>query len=215
MRERYLEASDTIRIDCLNGDKYNTGKMTADGRPDPSIFSTPGDPVGTTIATLVRKVEHGPAETVGFRHLWGQSKLMELTDTAEAEPAALYEDIEPVLPFAEVAVNQGWSEWPSLPDLFPKSFPGVKTSRDSFVVDIDPDKLKTRIQEYFDSGEIQRAGPDKVGFVQFAFRPYDTRWLYWEANGGLLDRPRPECRLHKCTIVMVQLGLAPKVLIST
>ena len=44
-RERYLEASDTIRIDCLNEDKYNTGKMTADGRPDPSIFSTPGDPV--------------------------------------------------------------------------------------------------------------------------------------------------------------------------
>ena len=119
-RECYLEASDTIRIDCLNEDKYNTGKMTADGRPDPSIFSTPGDPVGTTIATLVRKVEHGPAETVGFRHLWGQSKLMELTDTAEAEPAALDEDIEPVLPFAEVAVNRGWSEWPLLPDLFPK-----------------------------------------------------------------------------------------------
>ena len=112
--------------------------------------------------------------------------------------------------------------------------PGVKTSRDSFVVDIDPDKLKTRIQAYFDSGEIQRAGPDEVGFVwtrvrgcpmQFAFRPYDTRWLYWEANGGLLDRPCPECRLHifknsldtrpaqvglvqripKCTIVMGQL----------
>ena len=91
--------------------------------------------------------------------------------------------------------------------------------------DIDPDKLKTRIQAFFDSGEIQRAGPDKVGFVQFAFRPYDTPWLYWEANGGLLDRPRPECRLHifkkfldtrpaqaglvqripKCTIVMGQL----------
>ena len=24
------------------------------------------------------------------------------------------------------------------------------------------------------------------------YRPYDTRWLYWEANGGLLDRPRPD-----------------------
>ena len=40
MRERYLEAFDEIRIDCLNGDKYKTGKTTPDGKPDPSIFST-------------------------------------------------------------------------------------------------------------------------------------------------------------------------------
>ena len=100
------------------------------------------------------------------------------------------------LPFAEVAVTRSWIEWPSLPDLFPTSFPGVKTSRDSFVVDIDLDKLKARIQGYFDSGEVQRDGPDEAAFVQFAYRPFDTRWLYWEANGGLLDRPRPEYKPH-------------------
>ena len=115
MRERYLEAFDAIRIDCLNGDKYKTGKTTPDGSPDPSIFSMPEDPVGiqvgTAIATLVRKAEHAPAESVGFRHLWGQTKLTELIDTAEAEPAALYETVEPPLPlglpFASVAVNPG------------------------------------------------------------------------------------------------------------
>ena len=146
MRERYLEAFDAIRIDCLNGDSRKTGKTTPDGKPDPSIFSTPGDPVGirvgTAITTMVRKADHAPAESVGFRHLWGQTKLTQLTETVEAEPATLYGDIEPVLPlglpFAEVAVNRSWSEWPSLPDLFPTSFPGVKTSRDSFVVDIKP-----------------------------------------------------------------------------
>ena len=71
MRERYLEAFDAIRIDCLNGDKYRTGKTTPDGDPDPSIFSTPEDPVGiqvgTAITTLVRKADHKPAKTVGFR----------------------------------------------------------------------------------------------------------------------------------------------------
>ena len=78
MRERYLEAFDAIRIDCLNGDKYKTGKTTPEGEPDPSIFSTPGDPVGiqvgTTITTLIRKAEHSPAGAVDFRHLWGQAK---------------------------------------------------------------------------------------------------------------------------------------------
>ena len=49
MRERYLEAFDAIRIDCLNGDKYKTGKVTPDGTPDPSIFSTPSDPVGIQV----------------------------------------------------------------------------------------------------------------------------------------------------------------------
>ena len=89
MRERYLEAFDAIRIDCLNGDRYKTGKVTPEGRPDPSIFSTPGDPVGiqvgTAIATLVRRSDHTPAESVGFRHLWGQAKREELTATEESE----------------------------------------------------------------------------------------------------------------------------------
>ena len=227
MRERYLEAFDAIRIDCLNGDKYKTGKTTPEGRPDPSIFSTPGDAVGiqvgTAIATLVRRAEHAPAEAVGFRHLWGQAKLTELNDTAEAEPAALYKYIEPVLPlglpFASVAVNRGWSDWPSLPDLFPTSFPGVKTSRDSFLIDVDLDRLRERVTDYFNpdlsheeiarshpsvmystriydanaahTALLKRGGPLEAGFVRYAYRPFDTRWLYWEAESGLLDRPRP------------------------
>ena len=92
MRERYLEAFDVVRIDCLNGDKYKTGKTTPDGAPDPSIFSTPGDPVGiqvgTAIATLVRKADHAPTNTVGFRHLWGQAKREELTATAHCWTAS-------------------------------------------------------------------------------------------------------------------------------
>ena len=158
MRERYLEEFDAIRIDCLNGDKYKTGKTTPDGSPDPSIFSTSEDPVGiqvgTAIATLVRKADHAPAERIGFRHLWGQAKREELVETAETAPATLYETIAPLLPlglpFAQMAVSDGWFDWPALPDLFPVSFPGVKTSRDSFLVDIDLDRLKARVADYFD-----------------------------------------------------------------
>ena len=158
MRERYLEAFDAIRIDCLNGDKYKTGKTTPDGAPDPSIFSTPGDPVGiqvgTAITTLVRKADHAPTNKVGFRHLWGQVKREELTATAQVEPDTLYDSFEPNLalglPFALVVVGKGWHDWPSLPTLFPTSFPGVKTSRDSFLIDVDLARLKARVADYFD-----------------------------------------------------------------
>ena len=113
MRERYLEAFDVIRIDSLNGDKYKTGKTTPEGAPDPSIFSTPGDPVGiqvgTAITTLVRKADHKPAKEVGFRHLWGQTKLSDLTATAEKGPTELYDSVEPSLalglPFAQMVVS--------------------------------------------------------------------------------------------------------------
>ena len=229
MRERYLEAFDTIRIDCLNGDKYKTGKTTPDGAPDPSIFSTPEDPVGiqvgTAITTLVRKADHAPAGNVSFRHLWGQAKRTALLETAETEPEALYEDVAPLmplgLPFAPMVVNKDWFDWPALPNLFPASFPGVKTSRDSFLVDVDLERLKSRIADYFDpelsheeiarrypaamkdlSGSqdskgrniratlLARGGPNEAGFVHFAYRPFDTRWVYWEAETKLLDGKR-------------------------
>ena len=124
MRERYLGAFDAIRIDCLNGDKYKTGKVAPDGSPDPSIFSTKGDPVGiqvgTAIATLVRRPDHAPAREVGFRHLWGQAKPETLLESSDAESNVLYESIEPLLPlglpFVQTAVSEHWFDWPALPE---------------------------------------------------------------------------------------------------
>ena len=203
MRERYLDAFDAIRIDCLNGDKYKTGKTTPDGLPDPSIFSTPEDPVGigvgTAITTLVRKADHAPTETVSFRHLWGDTKREELTATASADPESIYDTLEPSLPlglpFTQVTVSDQWQHWPLLPDLLPASFPGVKTSRDPLLVDTDLDRLKQRITDLKAAG-TPPAGPDADGFIRYTYRPFDTRWLYWEADSGLLDRPRPDYKDH-------------------
>ena len=232
MRERYLEAFDAIRIDCLNGDRYKTGKTAPDGSTDPSIFSTREDPVGiqvgTAIATLVRKVDHEPAEAVAFRHLWGATKPAQLAATAETAPEALYETVGPVLglglPFAPTAASEGWADSPALPDLFPQSFPGVKTSRDSFLIDIDRDRLDARIAAYFDkdtsheeiahryphvmkasarfdaravrSALIARGQRPADSIVRHAYRPFDNRWLYWEEETKLLDEKRADYKPH-------------------
>ena len=235
MRERYLEAFDAIRIDCLNGDKYKTGKVAPDGSPDPSIFSTESDSVGiqvgTAIATLVRKADHTPSDSVYFRHLWGQEKREELTGTAEAEPGALYESIQPALPlglpFMYMAVSEYWFDWPALPELFPVSFPGVHTGRDRLLVDIDEDRLRGRIADYFnpewsheeiarrypaamrnssafrisDARKVRdallaRGGPSENGFIRLTYRPFENRWLYWEADRRLLTAPAPDYVPH-------------------
>ena len=232
MREHYLDVFDSLRIDCLNGDKYKTGKVAPDGTPDPSIFSTEGNPVGiqvgTAIATLVRKAAHKAADNVEFRHLWGQAKPTDLIATAAAEPIALYEGIKPVpelgLPFVRTAISNEWFDWPTLAELFPVSFSGIKTSRNGFLIDTDLDRLRRRIEDYFDAGMsheeiarrypsamkdignsrartvrdalLRRGGPYESGFVRYAYRAFDTRWLYWEADSGLLDRPRADFGLH-------------------
>ena len=41
-----------------------------------------------------------------------------------------------------------------------------------------------------------RGGPNEDGFVRFAYRPFDDRWLYWEADTKLLDEKRADYRPH-------------------
>ncbi len=227
MRERYLEVFDRIWIDCLNGDKYKTGKLTPEGDPDPSVFSTEfnkeGIQVGTAIALLIRTPSAQPAGEVRFRHLWGKEKRATLVETAAQDGAALYERLTPPLalglPFAPAKVEAAYLSWPLLPDLFPVSFPGVKTSRDDVVVDIDRDKLVARMEAYFDPDlshdELGRVLPGAVEnterfpgrkirdrllkrglkpdyIVRFCYRPFDFRWLYWEPDEDLLDRKRED-----------------------
>ncbi|MGB3118274.1 MAG: N-6 DNA methylase, partial [Verrucomicrobiales bacterium] len=97
MRERFMEVFDSIQIDCLNGDKYKTGKKTPDGLPDPSVFSTEknreGIQVGTAIALLERRPDntkrqpigetYSPNAELGFRHWWGKEKRAELDASLE------------------------------------------------------------------------------------------------------------------------------------
>ena len=112
----------------------------------------------------------------------------------------------------------------TLTDLFPTSFPGVKSGRDPFVVDVDLNRLKARITDYFNpnlsheeierrfptamrnpreydaravrGALLRRGGPTDSGFVRYAYRPFDNRWIYWEPREKLVDRPRTEYKPH-------------------
>jgi hypothetical protein len=231
MRERYLEVFDRIWIDNLNGDKYRTGKLTPEGDPDPSVFSTEfnreGIQVGTAVSLLVRKRDSRGADEVRFRNLWGKNKRAELVDGKNHDGKAPYQSVEPVLalglPFAPAQVEAAYLSWPLLPELFPVSFPGVKTSRDDVVVDIDKDRLIRRMEQYFDPTisheEMRQIAPGamaatagfeaeqtrdylrKRGFkpdnvMPYCYRPFDVRWLYWEPETNLLDRKREEYVPH-------------------
>ena len=238
MRERYLEAFDAIRIDNLHGDRI-ISEYAPDGRTSETVFAlrgqSPGIKVGTSIALLSRSVTVAGTLTGGrilyrdFHQAKADERRRALLDSLDAsEINADYSVFEPDLrlglPFKPMAVSKGWFDWPSLPDLFPVSFPGVKTSRDGFLVDTDLDRLKVRVADYFDAALsheeiarrypgvmkttarfdarkvrdtlLARGGPNKSGFVRHAYRPFDNRWLYWEADTKLLDEKRTDYRPH-------------------
>ena len=43
---------------------------------------------------------------------------------------------------------------------------------------------------------LARGGPDEAGFVRYAYRPFDNRWLYWEAETKLLREKSPRYPRH-------------------
>ena len=236
MRERYLEAFDAVRIDNLHGDRI-ISEYAPDGRTSETVFAlrgqSPGIKVGTSISLLSRSGTIADSLTGGrvqyrdFHQAKADERRQAMLDSLDVPDIdAGYLPLEPDLrlglPFKPTAVSEGWFDWPSLPDLFPVSFPGVKTSRDGFLVDTDLDRLKARVADYFDASLshdeiarrypgvmkttaqfdartvrdtlLARGGPDEAGFVRYAYRPFDNRWLYWEGDISLLDRPRADYR---------------------
>lgn len=242
MRERFLDVFDQIWIDNLHGDKYRTGKLTPEGLPDPSAFSTPsnreGIQVGTAIATLLctgrdhceknlppangaAPPSHAKAQ-VQVRSFWGAGKRKLLAE-CDAASSPVWQTIAPAAVLGHVlaplATAVNYLDWPRLPELFPVSYPGVKTSRDAALIGIDRPELEQRMQRYFDSNvtdstiaqEIPALMQNGTGFmalterqeqitrgqkhgkiVRYCYRPMDTRYVFWTPIGGLLDRSRPE-----------------------
>jgi predicted helicase len=78
MRQRFLREFDSLWFDCLNGDSRETGKLTPEGKPDPSVFSTEynreGIRVGTAIGMMVRRPKRARKPRVFFRQFWGAEK---------------------------------------------------------------------------------------------------------------------------------------------
>lgn len=201
LRERFMEVFDKIEIDCLNGDKYKTGKKTPDGQPDPSVFSTEknreGIQVGTAIATMMRlpnavdpeydpKV-YKPKAKVQFRHWWGKNKLNDIS-TALDKPRPwmpLNPDSHTRIEFFPQDACAGYNTWPSLPKLMPHKFAGVQTSRDEALVSFDLKTLEDRMAAFCDKSvslrSIAQQAPT-LGRKAFDYDPAKVRAELAEAG---------------------------------
>jgi hypothetical protein len=162
VRERLLAEFDAFWIDCMNGDSRETGKVTPDGKPDPSVFSTEfnreGIRLGTAIGLLVRKEKRAASPTVRYRDFWGATKRQDLIDSLSAPHfEAAYKLAAPTATnrysFRPEKVSAAYASWPRVVDLCSaEPISGLQEMRRGALMSIDRVHLEERMQRYFDPG---------------------------------------------------------------
>ena len=230
MRERFLGEYDRLWFDNMNGDSRETGKRTPDGKPDPSVFSTEynkaGIRVGTAVSLLVRKTERDEKAIVRYRQFWGSSKRSDLIKSLNISNInSDYQLLEPVqnnrYSFRTSKVSTAYLAWPRLVDLaLRQPFAGLSEDRRKALIGIDRQKLRDRMQKYFDLNvsweefeslktcltvDLPRFNATKARetltkaetfsdsrLIRYAMRPFDVQWCYYSPVRPLWREPRPE-----------------------
>jgi hypothetical protein len=160
MRERFLSEFDALWFDCMNGDSRETGKLTPEGMPDPSVFSTEynreGIKKGTAICLLVRRMQRENIPKVHFRHFWGVTKLFDLVESLKAQDFnAHYQILTPninnlfIFRPSDVAVQ--YRNWPRIVDLCAYDpIQGMDEDRANALIKFTHDELSDLMSRYFD-----------------------------------------------------------------
>jgi hypothetical protein len=160
MRKRLLNGFDALWFDCLNGDSRETGKLTPEGKPDPSVFSTDsnreGIRVGTAIGLMIRRDKTKGDSSVHYRELWGTRKREELVESLQdLALESRYASASPThanrYSFQPQLVSAAYSEWPKVTELCAESpSNGLMEKRGGALIDCDRDKLVERMRLYHD-----------------------------------------------------------------
>lgn len=172
MRKRLLKEFDELWFDCMNGDSRETGKLTPDGEPDPSVFSTEttkvGIRVGTAICVLVRNKNRAKAPSVRFLDYWGVTKRRDLIASIKRKNVAgRYKKVKPSqtsrFSFRPSVVGRDYAAWPLVPELAKEHHNGPVERRGFAMISIDKKPLEFRMRKYFDravsNDEIQGIYP--------------------------------------------------------
>jgi hypothetical protein len=161
-RQCFLEEFDAIWLDCMNGDSRETGKLTPEGKPDPSVFSTEwnreGIRVGTSIGLFVKRSRARKGDvSVSFRHFWGTAKRADLLASLDDKDFdAQYETSNPrkdnrwsFRPSDVASAYLGWPKAIELCALPPYNGPIERRGNSLIVFPDERDRLM-RVAEYLD-----------------------------------------------------------------
>ncbi|MCK9374773.1 MAG: N-6 DNA methylase [Syntrophobacterales bacterium] len=159
VRQHFLSQFDALWFDCLNGDSRETGKLTPEGNPDPSVFSTEynreGIRVGTAIGLMVRHKQRRAEPKTRFRHFWGVTKRADLLESLKAPN--FDDQYKNVIPqennrfcFRPSEVSNHYLTWPRVSDLCAyEPFNGPIERRGNALIVFNGEKEKLSLLEAY------------------------------------------------------------------
>ena len=191
MREKLAASFDKFWFDSFNGDSRETGKLTPEGKPDPSVFSTEynkeGIRVGTSVGLMVRKAARDDDKQFLYREFWGVNKRAEalatINDDGSLNTTNTYQKAEPTTqnrfsfrPSNIGADYQSWSKLNELSALPPLN--GLMEKRGGSLIKIDKNELIEKIEKYFDKNlkwSDYKRTQTELTKPQSGFEPEQTR----------------------------------------
>ncbi|MGB8481163.1 MAG: type ISP restriction/modification enzyme [Acidobacteriaceae bacterium] len=199
MRHHLQGSFNSVYIDNLHGDR-RISEYAPDGRTSETVFAMQGTSVGikvgTAVATLVKTgepIENASVQYRDFEDARASDRRSHLL--ASVHDDASYRTLDPNpmlgLPFKPRRVEVDYLAWPRLPELFPVSFSGIKTARDTFLVDIDREALIDRVTQYLDSNLSDEEIGRRFPIIMKDVPRYDARAIRRE----LLARRDAELRV--------------------
>ena len=143
MRWSLMQSFRRIRVLDLHGNLKKKEAPPGGGR-DVNVFDIQqGVAIGLfTKAAAARSVCH--ADLWGEReskYRWLLEHVSLTTEWAQLEPAPRFYLFEP---FDESGADS-YSDWPAINEVMPVNVTGIVTARDGFVIDLDPESLRSRI----------------------------------------------------------------------
>jgi len=194
LRQRFLVEFDKLWFDCMNGDSRETGKLTPDGKPDPSVFSTDynreGIRVGTAICVMVRKAEREKTPVVRYRGFWGVRKRKDLLGSLVAKRLAgrkAKPSQQNRYSFRPENVSDAYSAWPAVIELAAiPPFNGPVERRAGALVSIERDPLESRMKSYFDA----KVSNDEIRAIYASLMMTGNRIVGPEARRKILAEHR-------------------------
>ncbi len=208
MRKKLLDSFDEIYILNLHGGS-RFGEKSPDGSKDENVFEIQQ---GVTIALFIRREHHGETCKVFYQDIYGlrDSKYDYLLKSDIH--STKWKELKPQEPFfffdeKDFSLQGTYDKFVSVTKVFNVFSSGIKTNRDHFLTDFNLKVLERRIASMRDSrlddelfsatyhlkdGSYWNTSREREKvrsndnwqnqFYKFAYRPFDTRWIYYQPN---------------------------------
>jgi predicted helicase len=220
MRQSLMNTFNEIYILDLHGNALKKERCP-DGSKDENVFDIRQ---GVAIALFIKERNNKKECKVYHSEVWGLENKKDKWLLRNNLKTIKWKKLSPkpeyylFIPRDEILLGK-YNKYLKITNIFPINSVGIVTSRDSFVIDIDKEKLKRRIRMFRDekipdeqikqtfdlkdkSNWNLKTAREKVMkeedwgkfITQILYRPFDIQWIFY--NDAVIERSRKEVMQH-------------------